>query len=160
MCRKTKEDMENNAAGPSRRNRLATMEGRGGRGRRDSAARVCSISFTWNNPSGNEIELPGCAKYIVWKREMGESITEHLHGFIRLKTQMTFTMVGRFLPHCHIELARISNACRDYCMKHPSRIDGPWEHGVWVQSGKRFDLEKAKHSKVWDDKEGFVGGAL
>ena len=62
--------------------------------------------------------------------EMGESEMKHLHGFIQFKTWVTFMMVRCFLLHCHIELARIPNACRDYRMKQHLRIDGPWENGV------------------------------
>lgn len=80
--------------------------------------------FTLNNYSEDEFEAIGrvcetLAHYAIVGREVGESGTRHLQGYIRFARPYRFsTIKDRHLPRCHIEVARgsaVSN--RGYCSK-------------------------------------------
>ena len=53
----------------------------------------------------------------------------------------------------HLEIRRgTQQQARDYCQKHDTRVDGPWEYGTPHKAGKRNDIEE-----MYDDiEEGFT----
>lgn len=57
--------------------------------------------------------------YAIYGREVGESGTPHLQGYIFFKKSYRFTTIkDRYLPRCHIEIAAGSpDANRRYCSK-------------------------------------------
>lgn len=52
----------------------------------------------------------------------------------------------RWLATAHFEARRgPASAARDYCMKEDTRVDGPWERGIYGgNQGQRSDLEDVK----------------
>lgn len=96
-------------------------------------------------------------RYASWQLELGEeSGNMHVQAYVELDRAMRpSTFVALFVnagwPHPHVEMMRgTRDAARDYTRKEDTRIDGPWERGVWVPGpslqGKRNDLEDACHT--------------
>jgi len=93
----------------------------------DRSRRFC---FTWNNyPLDAEDQLR-CffdrknAIYLVFGREVGESGTPHLQGYLHLKDAITFRALKSQLPSVHLERARGSGAQnRDYCTKDSDFVE-------------------------------------
>lgn len=115
---------------------------------------ACYWCFTWNNPpdeyeqrikdlyedDANDIE------YIVYGREIGESGTFHLQGFVQfgepiLNKELATNGPTHRLFQAHWTKARRVQKAREYCLK-----DGNWtEHGSFsVRQGKRTDIDEFK----------------
>lgn len=84
--------------------------------------------FTLNNYDAADQQrlrdlAPSC-RYLVFGREVGDSGTPHLQGFVVFGSSLRFNRVKRSLgDRCHIELARgNSRQASDYCKK-----DGDFE---------------------------------
>lgn len=104
--------------------------------------------FTLNNPAGVDISFVDFdqVRYAVWQLERGEEGTPHLQGYIELNCARRFNWMKTIpeLSEAHFEIRRGTRAqAREYCMKEESRIDGPFEYGVWKDGGqgKRNDLD-------------------
>lgn len=111
--------------------------------------------FTWNNPpDGYEEFIKGLfddddkdLEYVVYGREVGESGTFHLQGFVQFGTPITREEVllnngpAQRLFQAHWTKARRIQKARDYCLK-----DGDYvEHGTFcMRQGKRTDLDEFK----------------
>lgn len=102
--------------------------------------------FTLNNPSEDEEQavvsfLEGSCRYGIFGREVGESGTPHLQGFLILPSPQRLSYLRRRLsPRAHYETARgTSEEARDYCTK-----DGDFEQfgDFPSQQGKRSDLDE------------------
>lgn len=117
----------------------------------NSTRRLRNWCFTLNNPAdtnqldtwGKTVYTTGNARYLIFQLERGESGTMHLQGYIEFSDSRRFSAVRRLLPGAHIEPRRGSaQQAADYCRKHDSRVDGPWEFGeVSISAqGKRSDL--------------------
>lgn len=105
--------------------------------------------FTDNNPETNQPAWPDAVKYATWQRERGENGTEHLQGYVELKSSRRLAFVKAILPRAHWEVRRgTQQQARDYARKNDTRIDGPWEHGVWEPHlpGRRSDLLAVKEA--------------
>lgn len=107
--------------------------------------------FTLNNPDGTyEPDLQGWfdsghLDYACWQMEMGESGTLHLQGYIELSRSQRLSFVRKVIPGAHWEHRRgTREQARDYARKDDTRVDGPWEIGVWVPggSGRRTDIHE------------------
>lgn len=100
---------------------------------RTSSPKPRQYCFTWNNPDEqtesyiNNAVWNGAVKYLVVGREVGDSGTRHLQGFIQFKSPRSFQAIKRLLPLCHIEQAMGSGLQNfEYCSK-----DGDfWERGT------------------------------
>lgn len=102
--------------------------------------------FTLNNPSGelsfNDLEH---VRYAIWQREKGDSGTEHYQGYIELRKPQRFSYFAGVLAGAHFESSKGSREqARQYCRKEESRLEGPFEHGVWEEGGQgtRSDLQQ------------------
>lgn len=110
--------------------------------------------FTINNPGllGEQavcdrlraLHASGDVVYAVYGREVGETGTPHLQGYLQLSRKQRFVYVKKAVDdRAHLEVARGSaQQASDYCKK-----DGDFtEIGSLPPStqGKRHDLEKAK----------------
>ena len=89
--------------------------------------------------------------YVVYGKEVGESGTPHLQGFISFPTRKRMTYVKNKIGQCHFSMARLIKNSIEYCKK-----DGDYvEFGIPPtnnESGKRSDIERFKE----DVKSGIV----
>lgn len=72
--------------------------------------------------------------------------TLHYQGYVELGQRRRASWIKRrTFEWIHLEVARATrDACRAYCMKEESRIEGPWEINHWVPAsgqGHRSDLD-------------------
>lgn len=86
--------------------------------------------FTWNNyPLDAEEQLRGFFErkhgiYLVFGREIGDSGTPHLQGYVHLKDAITFRALKSQLPSVHLERARgDGQQNRDYCTKDADFVE-------------------------------------
>lgn len=116
--------------------------------------------FTLNNYTPAEVEAliqyatlnPISCPYLVFGKEVGESGTPHLQGFIRFESRKELAAVKLVVgDRAHVELARSPKEAIQYCKK-----DGDvTEIGVFSSdAGKRCDLEAFKD----DVKSGTLNG--
>jgi len=80
-------------------------------------SRVRNFVFTMNNYANTELVDSIDCKYIVYGKEVGESGTPHLQGFVCFKSQKTLSAVIKLMPGCHIEVARTVAEAIEYCKK-------------------------------------------
>lgn len=108
--------------------------------------------FTDNNPVSmviTDIFPANSVEYAVFQHEQGDSDdnegTPHLQGYVNFAKALRIRQCLKFLPHAHWTPTRDIPASREYCMKEETRLDGPWEIGVFsaVSQGKRTDLDNA-----------------
>lgn len=87
----------------------------------------------------------GIVKYIIFAKEVGESGTPHLQGYVHFMNARRFTSVRRLLTEAHVEIRRgtVEEAIV-YCKK-----DGDWvEFGISpIGQAEKGDLER----KRWAD---------
>jgi hypothetical protein len=109
--------------------------------------------FTWNNPDDGVIpaleqfhEL--YCNYMVLGKEVGDSGTPHLQGFMHLKKRLRITGLRKLGIKCHLEQAKgTSQQAADYCKKEGDFV----EFGeLRSEQGKRNDI----HSAIADLKDG------
>lgn len=104
--------------------------------------------FTLNNPeeqiNWDQANTKNLIKYVIWQKEIGESGTPHYQGYIELSRQARLSQMKKMLPGAHWETRRgTREQARDYCTKSETKVEGPWEYGIWKESlqGKRTDLD-------------------
>lgn len=113
--------------------------------RRPQGLLAKNYCFTLNNYTEDDIqrlvELAPSVGYIVYGKEVGESGTPHLQGFVQFATRIRFDPAkAKISGRCHLERARNAQQARDYCVK-----DGDFtEFGTLSTSGSRNDLEEFK----------------
>lgn len=98
--------------------------------------------YTLNNYTEDDVTAlkEVASVYHVFGKEVGESGTPHLQGFITFKTNKRFSALKKVHDKAHWAVAKgTSVQAADYCKK-----DGDfWEHGTAPSAGKRTDLEAA-----------------
>lgn len=98
--------------------------------------------FTVNNYTDSDIECFNSVEcvYIVYGREVGESGTPHLQGYIEFKNQRHLGGMKKVHKTAHWEARRgTQKQAIDYCMKDGDFI----ERGEIKAQGKRTDLASA-----------------
>lgn len=100
--------------------------------------------FTRNNYTDEHIQqfhdLP--ASYKIFGREVGESGTPHLQGYVELEKPMRFLTLKKRLPGFWIQKREGSPLqASDYCCKEDAN---PVIVGVISQQGKRTDIERLR----------------
>lgn len=107
-------------------------------------SRFRNACFTWNNfPDDVDdllTQLP-THDYIVYAREMGDSGTPHIQGYVEFTEAVRFTTLKKRFPKVHWEKRRgTSQQAADYCKK-----DGDFkEEGTISNQGKRTDIETVR----------------
>lgn len=85
-------------------------------------SRSRSYCFTLNNYTEDEeknvIKLNGVATYVCYGREVGESGTPHLQGFVQFASGKSLSAAKRALPRAHLEVRKGSiTQAVEYCQK-------------------------------------------
>lgn len=107
-------------------------------------SKLRNCCFTINNwepkiedLSGWIIKLKICTTYGVFGKEVGDSGTPHLQGFLEFRNPISFKIVQKLLFAGHIERRKgTSRQASDYCMKEEDFE----EWGEISNQGKRTDL--------------------
>jgi Putative viral replication protein len=109
------------------------------------AKRWCFTLNNYDDESQQRVrELATSSEYLVFGREVGDSGTPHLQGFIIFKNQLRFNRVQELLPGCHLSVARTVSQAAEYCRK-----DGDFEEFGTIPvdtSGKRSDIDCFKEA--------------
>lgn len=112
------------------------------RNRRGPRSRVRNWVFVWNNPDFNDLEFPDYVSYAFWQREIGESKTEHLQGYLQCSRAVDLGTLKKWNKSMHFEPAGGDlEENKVYCSKEEGRLAGPWEYGQPKRQGKRTDLD-------------------
>lgn len=115
---------------------------------------IRNFCFTLNNWSDAEIETIKTIKhkYLIYGREMGESGTPHLQGYMELQGQREFASLKKIIPRMHIESRKgTAKEASDYCKK-----EGNFEEiGIISKQGDRKDIiatyDAAKSGQKMDE---------
>jgi len=119
--------------------------------------------FTLNNYSEDEFQsIKGVceteSRYAIVGREVGESGTRHLQGYIMFTKPYRFaTIKNRYLPRCHIEVAAGSpDSNRRYCSKDGNFTEfGEMPRGT-EGSSSRDEIARAFSSSMARGRHGLV----
>lgn len=85
--------------------------------------------------------------YMIYQKEKGGGVTEYEHWqiYIQFKNPQYFTacqrLIGDNTAHCEPQFAADNTKCRAYCSKEEGRLDGPYEHGEFVQGNMTQEVE-------------------
>ena len=115
--------------------------------------RYRNFCFTLNNYTNDEIGILHGSKdrfnYLIYGKEVGDSGTPHLQGYVELKQPTRLTTIKSFLQRAHIE-PRYGTAqqASEYCKKSD---DNPYIYGEISQQGRRTDLDEISNALI-DDK--------
>lgn len=107
--------------------------------------------FTINNPLVDDdprIWAEGKSDYCVWQKE--HATTDHLQGYIVLPTKQRLSYVRTLSARAHWEKCRgTPEENKAYCTKEDTRIEGPFEMGVFPLTGGQS--EKARWALIMAD---------
>ena len=81
-------------------------------------------------------------RYGVWQLERGKNGTAHLQGYVEFRKAMSLTAIKKVVgERAYVEERRgTREEARAYCQKEDTRVEGPWEHGIWISgAGHRTD---------------------
>ena len=106
--------------------------------------------FTLNNYNDEQQQMLRAmvpnTEFLIFGREVGESGTPHLQGFVRFKNRIVFNKVARLIPGSHLTLSSYPDKAAEYCRK-----DGDFEEFGTLplqESGKRSDLDQFKEAVI------------
>lgn len=80
-------------------------------------SRIRNFTFTHNNYPDTQLQDNLECKYIIYGKEVGDSGTPHLQGFVSFVNGMSLSAAIKKLPGCHVEIARNVQAAMEYCKK-------------------------------------------
>lgn len=112
--------------------------------------------FTHNNPAYPTADLPELPyeRYVSWQREVGESGTPHIQGYVECSRPVRLAALRAALEGAHFEPRRgTREQARDYTVKVDSRDQdvegdppGPFTRGDFATggAGKRNDIRDAR----------------
>lgn len=106
--------------------------------------------FTLNNPPFNPADLPAHPdeRYVSWQLE--QVAQRHIQGYIELSCTRRLGNMKKWLPTAHFEIRNGSAVeARNYTRKEDSRLEGPYERGIFsgeTERGQRNDLELIKEA--------------
>ena len=88
-------------------------------------ARSLNYVFTLNNYDESDYDaLNGSYRYHICGKEVGESGTPHLQGYVVFKTKKSLPQLKKLLPRAHWEIRKGSHEeARDYCKKEGDFIE-------------------------------------
>jgi len=91
--------------------------------------------FTLNNYTAEEIESIGTStfRYIIYGREIGESGTPHLQGYLEVAKPMTFVAIKKQCPGFQRANFEVAKGKREQCVAYCSK--GEQSHKEWEQYG-------------------------
>lgn len=79
--------------------------------------------------------------YACWQLEKCTKTGKlHTQMFIQMKTQTRIAGVKKAVgADCHVQFQRFGNveSMKDYCMKEDTRVEGPWEFGIFASQGSK-----------------------
>lgn len=106
-----------------------------------------NFTFTYNNyPDTSLIDGLEC-RYVIYGKEVGESGTPHLQGFVCFEALKRMAGVIKLLPGCHVEIARNAAAAIQYCKKDREFT----ERGLIPMSQKRKgEMESERWELAYD----------
>lgn len=111
--------------------------------------------FTMNNYKEEDIERIDRLRsdrgvYVIYGKEVGESGTPHLQGFVSFPTRKRLTYVVKVIGQAHFTMARRVDNSIEYCKKEGNVTEFGERPVVRENAGRRNDLEAFKQ----DVKEG------
>lgn len=104
--------------------------------------------FTVNNYTDADIAIfnqlvPDTAKYVVYGKEVGESGTPHLQGYVQFKAQLRLASCKKVHPTCYWDAARgTPEENLEYCSKQGDH----YEFGTAVKKAQRSDIDAFKEA--------------
>jgi len=105
-------------------------------------AKSCNFTFTHNNYDNTELQDTLDCKYIIYGKEISESGTPHLQGFVSFHIQRPLSKLIKILPGCHIEIARNAFQAMEYCKKDGDFIERGDPPLTPSQSGKKSSEQR------------------
>ena len=111
--------------------------------------RALNWCFTLNNYSSEDcLRLAGLTEhvlYLIAGREVSDSGTPHLQGFVKFKKRLRFGQVIALLGQCHLTVTRSVAASVEYCKKDGDFFDiGVFEERRGNRDNDRHSLEEFK----------------
>lgn len=105
--------------------------------------------FTINNYTREDIdklcELESKLVYLIVGFEIGEQGTEHIQGYLELKSEMRFESLKKFMPRAHMEARKGKNTqASDYCKKEGYFVT----FGKLKIQGARKDLDRVRECSL------------
>lgn len=92
-----------------------------------------AFCYTHNNYPDTQLQDSLECKYIIYGKEVGESGTPHLQGFVYFEYPIRLSAAIKKLPGCHVEVAVAPEAAIEYCKKEGNFT----ERGIPPMSQKR-----------------------
>lgn len=113
------------------------------------APRTRAVCFTYNNPGPDaerELEsIPGYT-YLTWGREVAETGTPHLQGYLRFPHAKSLSTFRTLLRGAHVEPAITVSPAIEYCHKDGNFV----EFGERpIDEARRGEDERARWEDAW-----------
>lgn len=96
------------------------------------------------------------SRYLLYQKEVGESGTPHLQGFMYFYNQINLSTLNKLLPRASFSKPRCIKACILYCKKEKTRVEGPFEYGKMPEQGRRTDLEELSNKFLTMSVQNFI----
>ena len=106
--------------------------------------------FTLNNYTESDYDaLSSYYRYLVVGKEVGDSGTPHLQGYVILNKRSRLSALKKLLPRAHWEIRKGSHEqARDYCMKDGDYIEDGEPPATKEQQGKAGGTAEKRR---WDE---------